>query len=640
MLSSDTQQKAYNITLMYAMVWTINSHYARDSGMPLSIVHYATKNESRDLHNDLIDETLGLASGAERVIFLLENEHIEGDEETPLDALPPSPTSGIAGRETAILLLDSMRAYMRLEQRILQPNSFFKRNGYYCIVYTGQETHRLTTIARIFRRLLAIYVINVNVLLGGRETGIVHVYTYYPYQSDGQCQSSKPVHYATFRGGLGAQPQIHVDNSVDYFDEKVYNMYSCELVTATFEHLPFVIIERDHSLADGERIHGIEGMIYRLLAERMNFTIKLIEEPNQNRGFSLPNGTLTGTMQLIVNGTANITFVSSMYNRERAKYMLPSISYTSFPIVLCVPGGSQLTPMQRLTKPLGYFSWLCTVLSVLVGFGVIGMLQLLARPRLRRFVLGDHNRLPSTQLWSTLLGGMHLHPPRRNFARFLLAMWLLQTLVLRAAYTGDLYILLQDGRVRTPLRSLAEVLEKKYIFYLVPALLPIFREMVPDNRIVVEHNIGQRLRQLRDNSDVQMVIPLIQPSVDSFNMASGAEKNRLAVLRIPLITAPITMYMRPHSYLEHRINKLLINMMSSGLVHRFRRMYLDRIEHIPAHRNRAPTKLSAWLLGGLFGIFVLMQLLASIVFLLELGAAQPQRFRLRRLMNAANRYLV
>ncbi|XP_043072200.1 uncharacterized protein LOC122322849 [Drosophila grimshawi] len=58
-----------------------------------------------------------------------------------------------------------------------------------------------------------------------------------------------------------------------------------------------------------------------------------------------------------------------MYNRERAKYMLPSISYTSFPIVLCVPGGSQLTPMQRLTKPLGYFSWLCTVLSVLVGFG-------------------------------------------------------------------------------------------------------------------------------------------------------------------------------------------------------------------------------------------------------------------------------
>ncbi|XP_064539700.1 uncharacterized protein Ir7c [Drosophila montana] len=639
MLSSASVQAIYNITLMYAVVWTINSHYASDSSKPLSIMHFATRDSSRALHNDLIDSVLRLASGAGRIKFLLEHERIDGDDEPPAGTAHTGLASGFVGRDIAILLLDSWRAYMRLERHLLQPGSFFKRNGFYCIVYTGRETGRLRTIGEIFKRLLAIYVINVNVLLVGRQTGTVRVYNYYPYRPH-RCQSSEPVHYATFQGGLGAPPIIHVENSDQFFDAKVHDMHGCQLVTATFESRPFVMINDDSSQPDDQRIYGIEGMIYRLLAERMNFGIKIVKEPNSDRGELLPNGTITGAMKMIVDGVANITFVSFMYNMERATYMLPSISYTSFPIVLCIPGGYPLSPLQRLTKPLGYITWLCLLMCVLLGFCLIAWLQLLGGPRLRRFVLGENNRLPGTELWSTLLGGLHLHPPRRNFARYLLAMWLLQTLVLRAAYTGELYILLQDGRVRTPLRSLSEVLERKYAFNMLPALQPVFKDTVPRQRIVVVSGLEDSLRQLRDDSEAQFVVPVLQPTVARFDMDSGPEKQRLTVLPYPLLTAPLALYMRPHSYLKQRINKLLINMMSSGLVHRYRRMYLDRIEHMAAQRNRDPIKLTLWLLAGLFASLGLMHLFASIVFVLELRAAQPQRPRLRRLMNAANRYVV
>ena len=329
-----------------------------------------------------------------------------------------------------------------------------------------------------------------------------------------------------------------------------------------------------------------------------------------------------------------------MYNKERAMYMLPSISYTSFPIVLCVPGGHPLTPLQRLIKPLGYITWLCLLSCVLLGLGLIALLQLLSVPRLRSFVLGENNRLPGTELWSTLLGGLHMHPPHRNFARFLLALWLFETLVLRAAYTGELYIILQDARVRTPLRSLAEVLENKYTFHMLPALRPVFKELVAQQQVTVVSTLDHSLTKLRDNSDAHFVVPLLKPTASRFDMESGHQKPRLTLLHYPLLTAPLTLYMRPHSFLKQRINKLLINMMSGGLVHRFRRMYLDRIEQLAAQRSREPTKLSLWLLAGLFGSFGLMQLLASLVFMLELRAAQPQRPRLRRLMNAANRYMV
>lgn len=199
------QTPSYSISLMYALVWTINGHYASDSSKPLTIIQLATRDRSRGLHNDLIDDVLGLASGAGRIKFLLEGERIDEMVTTPVtlrtDAVPLEPANSINMQTTAIWLLDSIWAYYRLERRLVQLDGAFKRNGFYCIVYTGQEQDRLETIRLIFRRLFAIYVINVNVFLEDHQTGQVHVYNYYPYRSK-LCQSSLPVHYATFQVGL------------------------------------------------------------------------------------------------------------------------------------------------------------------------------------------------------------------------------------------------------------------------------------------------------------------------------------------------------------------------------------------------------------------------------------------------------
>ncbi|KAH8270696.1 hypothetical protein KR044_006650 [Drosophila immigrans] len=637
-----TSNDTFNITLMYAVVWTINSHYAIDSSKPLTILNFATWDTSRGLHNDLIDAVLRLASGANRIKFLLEGERVDAHQEDDAVQPPLAPSNALNMQTTAIWLVDSIWAYYRLERRLLQSNGAFKRNGYYCIVYTGEEEARLDTIRLIFQRLFAIYVINVNVFLMERSpdsktTGQVQVYNYYPYR-ELRCQSSLPMHYASFQGGLGSQPQIHVPNRTLFFDDKLDNMHSCPLRIVTFQHRPFVIIERPAANVGGPpRLHGIEGMLITLLAERMNFAIELIEQSAKDRGVVYPNGTITGAMRMIVEGSVNLTFGAFMYNKERAQYMLPAITYTSFPIVLCVPGGHQLTPLQRLSKPLGHLTWLCLWASVGLGCSLIVVLQLLPR-RWRRFVLGSTNPTPLLALWCTLLGGLHPQPPRRNFARYLLVLWLLLTLVLRAAYSGELYILLQDGRMRTPLRSLAEVLAQNYVFHMLPALENIFRDMLPAMRMKIEPQLDDSLRELRDNEEARIVAPLLQPTAARFDMDSGPQRPRLSVLPDPLLTAPLTLYMRPHSYLKQRINSLLMNMMSAGLVHRFRRMYLDRIEHLAVARNRDPVPLSLWLLGGIFGLFWSLQLCACIVFMLEVRSAARHQRRLRRFMDALNHY--
>lgn len=341
----------------------------------------------------------------------------------------------------------------------------------------------------------------------------------------------------------------------------------------------------------------------------------------------------------IVEGKANLTFGAFMYSRERKRFMQPSMTYTSFPAVLCIPSGHQLSPLQRLTKPLGYITWICLLICLLLGCLVIGLLHTDRGIHVRRFILGgERNRWPCMSLWSILLGGQQQQLPRRNFSRYLLALWLLQTLVLRAAYTGELYILLQDARVRTPLRTFAEVLAQNYMFHMLPAMQSVFHDMLPQNRVKIISNLDQSLRLLRDDDQARIVLSTLQPTVAWFDMESGPSKPRLTVLPTPLFTAPLTFYMRPHSYLKQRVNSLFMSMMSSGLVHRSRRIYLDRIEHLAKVRNREPTRLSLSLMGGIFICYGLLHLLACLLFMLELRSAAPQRQLLRRLMDTVNRF--
>ncbi|EDW82674.1 uncharacterized protein Dwil_GK25009 [Drosophila willistoni] len=615
------QTVAHNISLISALVWAINGHFGRSSSLPLTLAQFSSRQANRNYHNDLIDATLSQASSEGKIKFLLDNlSNLEADTDMDTDAETASSLSGIGGLETAIWFIDSLHSYYHLERNLLEASSSYKRNGYFIIVYTGGESGRLVTIREIFKRLFFIYVLNVSVFLLSRQ-GYVEMYTYFPYGPE-VCCSALPVHYATF-------PPTTMDTIL--FPNKLRNLYGCELIAVTFENRPFVFIDSD------QKLQGIEGMLFNTLADHMNFTIKIIVEMQKERGIVLPNGTATGALKLILDGDANVTFGAYMYNNQRASLMLPSLSYTSFPIVLGIPGGAQISPMQRFIKPFRYIIWSCLLICLLVAFSTIAVIQGFCRTGLRHLLIGAGNRLPCLGLWNTLLGGLTMYPPRGTFARCLLGLWLVHVLILRAAYTGQLYMLLQDAQMRTPLRTLSEVLEKGYTFYMLPALSTTFNNLVPRHRIEVVLSVEKALIRLRDEDDPWIAVPLFLPTANQFDQRSGPTKPHLQLLPEALMTAPLTFYMRPHSYLKRRWDRLLLGLMSGGIVRRFRRINLEKIEHLKKRQNMDPGPLSIWLLSGVFGFFWAMLLLSLAVFLMELASLRCPR--LRRIMNAANRYI-
>lgn len=169
----------------------------------------------------------------------------------------------------------------------------YHRSGYFLIVYTGIEVERLANIKEIFRRLFGIYVTNIHVMIMVGK--YPYLYTYFPF-APSKCHSSQPEYFDSFRG---IEKDSNFTLRKKLFPPKMSNMHRCQLTVITWTYLPYIIVERDEKTGALLSLRGIEGSLISLLAERMNFTIKIIEPASKDRGDISPNGTATGVAKMV-----------------------------------------------------------------------------------------------------------------------------------------------------------------------------------------------------------------------------------------------------------------------------------------------------------------------------------------------------
>lgn len=103
-----------------------------------------------------------------------------------------------------------------------------------------------------------------------------------------------------------------------------------------------------------------------------------------------------------------------------------------------IPPGRPYSSLEKLFFPFRMEVWICVCTFVLAMAIWIVVLKCTAKEKLY-FAIGRKNDAPILSLFSIILGGSIHHLPRRNFARSILVILLLTTLVLRNAYLGNLF---------------------------------------------------------------------------------------------------------------------------------------------------------------------------------------------------------
>lgn len=303
------------------------------------------------------------------------------------------------------------------------------------IVITKYSKTQYSEMLKIFEALWSKYIVNANVIMQsamGNENEAL-MFTYYPF-TEYFCQEVHPIILNHFVDG-------EFTFKIDYFPNKVTNLYLCPIKVATFNNIPFMrLIKR----ADGSGydLGGIDGTLLRVLSQKMNFTVEIIDYPDL-WGLIRSDGSVSGATEAVVNNEVNFTMGFYITTPRRNAAMQESYNYYSSYLVWVIPSGHQLSGFEKLFKPFKYIIWSCVSSIIVVSMLVIFFLKFKSKVA-QRFVYGTKNYSPCLNVFNVFFGGSLINIPKRNFARTILCIFILYCLIIRSTYQGALFKFLQS----------------------------------------------------------------------------------------------------------------------------------------------------------------------------------------------------
>lgn len=134
----------------------------------------------------------------------------------------------------------------------------------------------------------------------------------------------------------------------------------------------------------------------------------------------------------------------------------PFMSHT---VVFFIPPGEPYTDLEKMFLPFQYEFWVAIAIALAIGFAVIQVINFTST-KVQNFVFGTGNRTPSMNLVSIFLTGSQCNMPGRNFARFLLMLFVFWSLVVRTCNQSELFKYLQADLRKPIIETIDQMFEK------------------------------------------------------------------------------------------------------------------------------------------------------------------------------------
>ncbi|XP_055543352.1 uncharacterized protein LOC129728901 [Wyeomyia smithii] len=342
-------------------------------------------------------------------------------------------------------LVDSYEAYELLFREFTaQQNG---ASGKILIVHSGRLNESIARL--IFDDLWRQHIINA-VLLGNTELG-VQLWSYVPYVK-GSC-------------GLVNLIRLEASDPADtLYPDKTKSFHGFPFKVGSFETRPFTIMQFSEN---GTReVSGFEGDLLDVLSKRLSFEVTIVEPGNGEQwGYALKENS-TGLMGMIQREEVDFGISCLGISVARIKILKAGIAHYTTALVLAVPKGRRYSSLEKLILPFKKKVWYFLAIFVLGAIVVICLVEY-KNDDVRNFVYGRNIRSPYLNLLQVLFGiTIHL-TPSRNFARTLLFLWMIHSMVLRTCYQGSMYRFLQRKSTLPPSQTLNEIDQTGALYYVV-----------------------------------------------------------------------------------------------------------------------------------------------------------------------------
>jgi hypothetical protein len=130
-------------------------------------------------------------------------------------------------------------------------------------------------------------------------------------------------------------------------------------------------------------------------------------------------------------------------------------------VTLTVPAGEPYTQLEKMFLMFDKETWICIGVTLVGSLLVIQVINFMS-VQIQKFVFGRDIRTPSLNVASVFLVGGQNRLPGRNFARFMLMMFIIWSLIIRTCYQSMLYKNLQRDMRRPRITTFEELNEKNF----------------------------------------------------------------------------------------------------------------------------------------------------------------------------------
>jgi ABC-type amino acid transport substrate-binding protein len=314
----------------------------------------------------------------------------------------------------------------------------------------------------LFKLFWSFQIFNVNVLFENKS-GEVLVKSFEPF-SRIKCDDSTPIVVNEYRNGK-------FENK-NFFPRKMRNLNNCGVkVPIGTDSEPHVIVELR---SDGSLVaQGPDISLLNVLSESLNFKIDYIYVGDT--GYLLSNGSATGFFKSLKDGSADITIATWSIKSNRIAHFDFTTSYANDVLTFIIPPGRRLTALEQLVYPFSFYLWTSLAFVLMAGIFVICLIKTRST-NIQNFTFGSNVGSPFVNILAAFIGGSQNRLPKRNFARFLLMIFLLYSLIIRTSYQGSFFKLLNSDELYGQIRSIEELIERDFKIYAQIGTTDVFQD--------------------------------------------------------------------------------------------------------------------------------------------------------------------
>ncbi|KAG5681327.1 hypothetical protein PVAND_010774 [Polypedilum vanderplanki] len=498
-------------------------------------------------------------------------------------------------RYCSIFLVDSTESFCGIYPQITSTK--FKFHGVYMLMILDKNEVNLQEIFSMMWKK-AIY----NVYGIYEENKTVSLTTFFPFKQGMKCGNSVPVIINKYYN-----KQFEEDLKIP---KKLSNLYGCPIKVTAFRQNIAVIreIQSDGSI----KFHGHEMTLIKTLSKKLNFSLVIqFRDGFEQWGNVYENGTATKALAEVINKTTDIAIGDFFLKPTRIKFLDSSCSFLNYPVLLIVPKGEKLTAMEKLMRPFEPFVWMLLLISFLVGSTVIYVINYKVK-KLKPFIFGYKVTQPLLNMLVVILGSQQKKLPKKNFARFILMMFIILCLVLRSIYQGSLYKFLQSDGRHKEVETLQEMIEKNFTFLTHDFYFDIINEN-PDVKKLskdVHGHDSETVPIKQKSATFSSRTTLIRYSLDH-------KESSFKICKEHFMTVNIVFYYPKNFYLREELDLQIGKIISAGLVEHWISKY-DNTHYWNIQSNQNPTVMKIDHLIGSFYIFAFGLFCATFAFFIEL----------------------